>query len=536
MIRKITKELSRYILSARDFSSPLRDKIFETTFDVCVIGSGPGGSVAAATLAQAGLKVILCERGPFLPAEDSNFRVLDMSNRMGHVELTSGFRTVLYQGNALGGSSLIYGAVAMKPPHYIFDEWQELSGVGEIDPVKLEPHYRYIAETMSITAQEKELENEPNSIVREMAAALGRPEGLEYVARYTKGCAGAGMCNFGCGFDLKGNMINSFIPLGLGTGNLTVLTECEAQGINGIKRDRSFRATQLEVAIRNHKNGKVIQRGQIKAKTFVLAAGSFFSSALLLRNRELPGRDKSGAKIYLQPHAQIFALFDRPITRRGVMKEGQYIPYNGVPAIYNFTGFMKEHKFFWLASILFPANLASFISYLPPGEHFAIMRRFHRTMSITLTLRDNPAKSRIRIKDGRAQLDFRESRMDIENLRQCFLLAAKGLLAVGARRVFLPLLRPPKIERQADLAKIESMDFSYDDLLLYSDHTSGGNPFAVDRNHGVTDSSGKIFDTENIYVADSSLFPTASGINPSWTIMALSHRVASRLARLTVGN
>jgi hypothetical protein len=33
------------------------------------------------------------------------------------------------------------------------------------------------------------------------------------------------------------------------------------------------------------------------------------------------------------------------------------------------------------------------------------------------------------------------------------------------------------------------------------------------------------------YVADSSLFPTASGINPSWTIMALSHRVSSQLAK-----
>jgi choline dehydrogenase-like flavoprotein len=40
-----------------------------------------------------------------------------------------------------------------------------------------------------------------------------------------------------------------------------------------------------------------------------------------------------------------------------------------------------------------------------------------------------------------------------------------------------------------------------------------------------------LFGSENVYVADSSLFPTASGINPSWTIMALSHRVSSQLAK-----
>ncbi|HEY9436677.1 MAG TPA: GMC family oxidoreductase [Blastocatellia bacterium] len=247
--------------------------------------------------------------------------------------------------------------------------------------------------------------------------------------------------------------------------------------------------------------------------------------------RETPTREKIGAKVYLQPRAQIFALFDGPVTKRGTMKYGQYIPYNGVPSIYNFTGFLKERGFFWLASILFPANLASFISHLPPEEHFEMMKRFHRTMSVTQTLRDDPARSRIKIKDGRAQLDFRESQQDIENLRQCFLLAARGFLAVGARRIFLPMLRPPKIERESDLKQVEKMKFGYDDLLLYSDHTIGGNAYGKDAERGVVDVGGRLFGSENVYVADSSLFPTASGINPSWTIMALSHRVSSQLAK-----
>ncbi|HEX2491216.1 MAG TPA: GMC family oxidoreductase [Blastocatellia bacterium] len=531
MIRKITQEMRPYIFAARDLSSNENDKPLAADYDVCVIGSGPGGSVAAATLAQSGLKVALVERGPFLPADDSNFRALDMSNRMGHIELTSGLRTILYQGNAVGGGSLLYGAVAMKPPQFVFDEWKELSGAPEIDRDKLEPHYRHVVQVMSVTEQTRELENEPNAIVRRMADALGKPDGLETVSRYTEGCAGVGLCSFGCGFDLKGNMINSFLPLALATGNLTVFAECEAQTIAGEKRAGNFKATGLDVEIRDFAGGQLTRRARINARAFVVAAGAFFSSALLLRNRETPSREKIGAKVYLQPHAQIFALFDGPVTKRGTMKDGQYIPYNGVPSIYNFTGFLRERGFFWLASILFPANLASFISHLPPEEHFEMMKRFHRTMSVTLTLRDDPARSRIKIKDGRAQLDFRESRQDIENLRQCFLLAARGFLAVGARRVFLPMLRPPKIERESDLKQVEKMKFGYDDLLLYSDHTSGGNAYGKDPERGVVDAGGRLFGSENVYVADSSLFPTASGINPSWTIMALSHRVSSQLAK-----
>ncbi|MEW6736852.1 MAG: GMC family oxidoreductase [Acidobacteriota bacterium] len=530
MIRKLTDELRQQIFSAHDFRTRAADKYLSNTFDVCVIGSGPGGAVAAATLAQAGLKVILVERGPFIPAEQFNFRTLDMTNRTGHVELTSGYRTILYQGNLLGGGSIVYGGVAMKPPQFVFDEWKALSGVSTLDLDSLSPHYQHIAETMSVTKQTKELENRPNAIVREMATVLGRPAGLEIVERYTQGCAGAGLCNFGCGFDLKGNMINSFLPIGLATGNIIVFTNCEAVSLEGKGERDHFCVTGLNVIIREPAQGNIVARGVIKAKSYIVACGAFFSSALLLRSQAIPVRDRIGAKVYLQPHAQIFALFDEPITQPGTMDNGQYIPYNGVPAIYNFTGFLKEHNFFWLASILFPANLASFISYLPPEEHFQIMRRFHHTMSITLTIRDNPDKSRVVVKDGKARLDYKESRADIESMRNCFLLAARGFLDVGARRVFLPMLRPPKIETKADLKIIEKMKFEYEDLLLYSDHTNSGNPYGIDSHHGVTDQRGKLFGTDNLYLADASLFPSACGLNPSWTIMALARHVAINLA------
>jgi choline dehydrogenase-like flavoprotein len=115
-------------------------------------------------------------------------------------------------------------------------------------------------------------------------------------------------------------------------------------------------------------------------------------------------------------------------------------------------------------------------------------------------------------------------------LRKCLLAAARGFLAVGARRVFLPFLRPPKIESESDLKALEKLKFGYDDLILYSDHTSGGNPFGADERRGVTDEYGRVHGTDNLYVADSSLFPTAPGVNPSWTIMALARHVASRIA------
>ena len=526
MIRQITSAHRRSILSARDLEEPARrDEVLGREYDVCVIGSGPGGSVAAATLAESGASVLLVERGPFRPPDSFNFQMLDMSGRLGHLELTRGYRTALLQGDTLGGSSIIFGAVAMRPQAHVFDEWKAATGTDSIDASSLEPHYAHAGEILSVTRQDPRRENRSNAIVREMAAALHRSDGLEVVQRYTRGCAGMGLCNFGCGFDLKGTMVNSFLPLALDRG-LVVLTECAAEWLEG-RTDRGvFRATGLHATVNDSAGTLGPRRVTIKARSFVVAAGAYFSAALLLRSRDLPAREAVGTKIYLQPHAQVFALFDEPVTSRGRLESDRYLPDNGVPAIYNFTGLLREHRFFWLASILFPANLAAFVSHLPPAEHLDIMRRFHYTTSITLTIRDDPQRSRVIFRDGRALLDFQESRSDVEAIRQAFLHSARAFLAVGARRVFLPMLDPPIIARAADLAKIETMKFDYSDLLLYSDHTSGGIAYGASSRTGVADATGRLFRTANVRVSDSSLFPSACGVNPSWTIMALSRHTA----------
>jgi choline dehydrogenase-like flavoprotein len=534
MIRPLTERSTRRIYGALDVTIGNARHVLDHTYDICVIGSGCGGAVAASTLAAAGLEVVLLERGPFRPPKDYTFQTLDMATRLGHLELTRGYRTALLQGNVLGGSSIIYGAVAMRPPVPVLDEWQRTTGLEDLSAAALQSHYDEIGTTLSVTRQSAEQENRPNAIVRQMAHALGRPEGLHVVQRYTAGCAGVGLCNFGCALDRKGTMLNSFIPIGLESERLTVLTEANVHGLEGERRSGIYRASGARVTCRAADTGADVTRSVVKARAFVVAAGAFFTSALLLRTDDLPHRDRIGAKVFLQPHAQVFALFDQPVTARGEIVEGRYLPFNGVPAIYNFVGFLPDRQFWWLASILFPANLAAFVSHLPADEHAAIMRRYHYSSSVTITMRDNPRRSRVIIDRGHARLDFQESRRDTEILRDSMVHAARGFLSVGARRVFMPLLAPPQITRLEDVDAFARRPLAYDGVLLYSDHTSGGTPMGEDSRDGVTDGCGRLFDTANVYVADSSLFPSSCGTNPSWTIMALSHRVASRLSQSLV--
>jgi len=255
--------------------------------------------VAAATLAEAGWRVLLIERGAYRPADQLNFRFLDMPMRLGRLDVTKGARVALHQGNVLGGGSIIWGGVAMMPPGFVFDEWAHVSEVDSITADSLAPHYAYVAKTMSVTRQKIEQENRSNAIVRQMAAALGQSEGLELVRRYTRGCRGTGLCNIGCGFDLKGTMANSFLPTALETGNLTVQTECEAVAFDGEQTRSGFRATALHVVVRDVATGHRISRFAIKAKAFIVASGAIHSSALLLRTRAFDCRLNT-RKVWLQ--------------------------------------------------------------------------------------------------------------------------------------------------------------------------------------------------------------------------------------------
>jgi choline dehydrogenase-like flavoprotein len=56
----------------------------------------------------------------------------------------------------------------------------------------------------------------------------------------------------------------------------------------------------------------------------------------------------------------------------------------------------------------------------------------------------------------------------------------------------------------------------------------GTAPMGADANRSVVDPAGRVWGYENLLVADASVFPQSSGVNPMLTIMAMSNRIAEQ--------
>jgi choline dehydrogenase-like flavoprotein len=103
--------------------------------------------------------------------------------------------------------------------------------------------------------------------------------------------------------------------------------------------------------------------------------------------------------------------------------------------------------------------------------------------------------------------------------------------AAGAKEVLpgrrgIPFLRTEAEALAALPDDLPTRDF----LQLYASHPMGTCRMHPDAAHGVVNVDGAVHGTSNLYVMDASVFPSALGVNPQMTVMAMALHLAERLA------
>lgn len=519
-------------------------------FDVLVVGSGYGASIAAARLAprlRPGGRLGVLERGrEWMPGTfpDVLKDVLDESrlvllgrnkgsynNPVGLFNVQQFEEITILSGNGLGGSSLINASVSLRPDREVFHQavWPAMLRDREM----IEPYFQLAEYELGVS-------REPDGITRKMLAQQyagnylapsgGRyeaanlmvtrsPDGLPVLNRQRilqRGCINCGDCLTGCNVGAKNMLTYNYLPLARRAG-AEFYTQTEVHRFE--KCDGYYRVYYTQHVIDCDGNQQAVH-GNTTCRILVLGAGSLGSSEIMMRSAH---------------RSMQFS------NRLGYAWTG-----NG-----DALGFIRKSRY--------PTGIGGYSAFptdqLPVGP----------TIQSNLMYPNRSLMGRVLIQDGAAARAYANSLgvlmrdLDLESTQILLGMGhdgAEGRISLdeqGHARVSWPgLLDSPyrKLIRGEFARVAEALGGQYEYLRVFGDrmisvHPLGGCGMADDPSYGVVNDKGQVFDGAaggdldnqtgqpqvhtGLYVVDGAVLPTSIGCNPSLTIAALAERSADML-------
>ncbi|OAQ99523.1 hypothetical protein LLEC1_02539 [Akanthomyces lecanii] len=522
--------------------------------DVVIVGSGCGGGVCAKNLAEAGHRVLVVEKGYHFAPE--NFPLSQVSNK--HIYENNGLviskssAISVAAGETWGGGGTVNWSVCLKPQDYVRKEWVAaglpLFGSSEFDDC-IDRVWTAIG-----AGQTKIRHNHQNEVVLNGSKKLGWHSNVcdQNTAGVEHYC---GRCHLGCCSNEKRGPAVAFLPAAAEAGTefmegfrvervVFAADGTTATGVEGVWTARSEDGT-VHGAPETRRQRRVL----IKAKKVVLSAGTLWSPALLQRSGVT--NPQVGRNLYLHPAAFLVGQFDgiEPQWEGGIITA-----YNGEFQNLDKKGHgVKLETMAMLPYVLFA--IQPFESGLDSKLCLARMKQLHSIISIT---RDRDT-GRITVdpETGAPCIDYDVSSFDAEHSLDGIEAIAKLMYVMGATALYptIPNVRPFVVARDGDPAVQKSYQDGTDpeftdakfgqwlkhlrevgskagpEISYLSAHQMGSCRMSAKPSGGVVDPKGKVWGCENLYVADGSVFPSASGVNPMVTILAISDYISRQLAR-----
>jgi choline dehydrogenase-like flavoprotein len=140
-------------------------------------------------------------------------------------------------------------------------------------------------------------------------------------------------------------------------------------------------------------------------------------------------------------------------------------------------------------------------------------------------------------KRGEPIVRYRVTGRDRDHMTTGIQEAARMHRAAGAKEIFTLHTIPPRFTEGDDwnmfLHEIEEKSVEPNEIALFSAHFMSSCTMGSDPNRSATNPQGELIGVRNLFVADTSIFPSSSGVNPMMTVMSMARRtteyVSSRL-------
>ena len=469
--------------------------------DVCVIGSGAGGSVAAWRMAKRGLKVLVIEEGKWF--SNSKFggeplgQIKEMYRNAG-VTPTIGRPFILVpEGKCVGGTTTINSGTCFRTPDKVLHSWVRKFGLSFWSPEKLTPIYEEIEEILKVTVASENVQSRSGKLFKEGFEKLGYK--LHPMMRNAPNCSGSGMCCFGCPTSAKNSADVSFIPMALREG-AKILVECAAKKI--VWENQKANGVLVKL-----KNG---EEKIIKSKIVIVSAGTVNTPLILKRSKFSYTSSNLCKNVRLHPAAKVMALFDEKIDG-----------YKGIPQGYFSETF--ENEGFVLEGIFLPPSMVAATLLVDGNHHKKVMDSYKHLAIFGLMVYD---ESKGKVVGGSWPIKYTLNKKDVAKFKKGLETTAKAFFEAGAYEIFLPLHNTPSIK---NIEALDNLKICASDLDLQAFHPLGSCKMGADPKTSVVDPYGRLYGLENIYVADASIFPTSLGVNPMMTIMTAAYRIADKI-------
>jgi len=474
--------------------------------DACVIGSGAGGSVAAAVLAAAGKRVVVLEAARHV-AED-RFGGPELAG-LADLFLDRGLTATddrwiaIRAGSAVGGGTIVNWSSSLRIPDAVREEWRA-DGIGD----ELDEHYDAV-ETATDVGEDESARNGPNGALERGLRVLGLPS--RTIPRNVRGCGECGPCAVGCRSGAKQSALRTFLADACRDG-AEILDGCDARRI----LVRNGRAEGVVAAV---SGGEITVRAPIVA----LAGGSLRSPAVLIRSGIAEGT--AGRNLLIHPVAAVAGVHEEIVD-----------PWAGVPQSVMSDAFAQvdgAYGFRLEASPAHPGLLASGLPWQSSRQHFDGMAEMRHTAPFLAIVRDRTPGQVDLYRDGTVRIRYGVGRPERELLKRGMVELARIHVAAGARRILT--LHTPILEMRggdsldAFTSEIERRDVAPNRILLFSAHQMSSCRIGADPRTSVADPDGQVRGVHGLFVTDASAFPSASGVNPMLTVMALARRTALRI-------
>jgi choline dehydrogenase-like flavoprotein len=496
-------------------------------YDLVIIGSGMGGGVLAYALKDSGMKILLIERGDFLPQEPENWNpeaVFDHKRYKPPETWYDGAGKPFSPGvhYFVGGNTKVYGAALPRLRKEDFGELAHEEGVSPAWPItyeQLEPYYERAEHLLSVHGSSGDDPTDPprkhpfpfppvphEPYIEDLKGRLQRqglhPSFLPMGVDLREGgrCIRCKTCDgFPCQVHAKSEADICCVRPAILSPNITLMTRTFARRLQTDPSGKKVEAIEVE------QNGAVTL---VHAGRFVVSCGAANSSALLLRSPSTAQPDGLanssglvGCNYMVHNNTALMAVAPGRIN----------------PTTFQKTMVVNDYYFRGPNDWKYPLGNLQLLGKLQAGMLTA----------------DNPLIPRFLLKGlADRSVDWWVMSEDLPRPENRVVVNGSGRIVVhwtpSNRRAHYRLICAAKtMLKRAGYPIVLTQTMG----IETNSHQCGTARFGNDPRSSVLDSLCRTHDVENLYVVDSSFFPSSAACNPALTIAAQALRVADALAK-----